>query len=238
MIRLLLIGLPILLWACQPEDSSRNTTTPSTADRDTAGPVNDFRIVPGQRAGLIHYSTSESELLRLLGASVVTTGDTVYGAEGEVFIGTTLYKGTADEAQILYRDSSQRQHPELVLIRPTLTDIDGNLLPNPKPTRWTTADGLRIGTTLHELERRNGKPFRLWGFGWDYGGNVSDWQGGRLEKGGRSLLAMTLGPPPTMTSAQQKDYEAVMGDGEFMSSLAPLQRLDPVVQVMQVTLEP
>lgn len=250
MIRLLLVGLPVLLWACQPDDSTpddstrgdstRGASTPgeSTVTSGKAAMGNDFRIVPGQRVGPVRYSTSEAELLQGLGPGIVTVGDTVYGAEGEEFVGTTLYKDTADQLQILYRDSSQRQHPELVLIRPYVTDAEGTPLPNPKPTRWSTADGLRIGTTLHELERRNGKPFRLWGFGWDYGGSVSSWRGGRLDAGAQSFLAVTLGPPSTLSPAQNKALNSVSGDGEFMSADKSMQLLGPVVQAMQVTLNP
>jgi hypothetical protein len=240
MSRIVCVCLSMLLWACQSTDSTTQTADkPSNASKGgNVSPVNDFRVMPGQRVGPIRYSTSEADLLRLLGPDVVTTGDTVYGAEGEEFIGTTLYKDTADQLQILYQDSSQRQHPELILIRPYSTDADGNPLPSLEPTRWATADGLRIGTTLTELERRNGKSFRLWGFEWDYGGAVSSWQGGRLDAGEESLLALTLAPGLNLTSVQSKALNKVLGDGEFMSSDKAMQALNPSVQVMQVTLQP
>ena len=47
---------------------------------------------------------------------------------------------------------------------------------------WTTAHGIRIGMPLAEVEKLNGKPFKLSGFDWDYGGRVTDWQGGALSK--------------------------------------------------------
>jgi hypothetical protein len=47
---------------------------------------------------------------------------------------------------------------------------------------WATANGIRIGTALAEIEQMNGKPFKLSGFDWDYGGRVTDWQDGKLSK--------------------------------------------------------
>ncbi|PRY44074.1 hypothetical protein CLV58_10343 [Spirosoma oryzae] len=238
--RLLLACLPVLLWACQPKKTTEQSSGRSDVDSVQAKmeSVNDFRIVPGLRVGPVRYSTSEAELLRLLGPAVVTVGDSIDGAEGDVLIGTTLYKNTADQLQILYQDSAQRQHPELVLIRPYVTDADGNPLPDVKPTRWSTADGVRIGMPLKELEQCNGKPFRLWGFGWDYGGSVSSWQGGRFDMGAQTMLSVTLAPPSTLSPAQTRALDTVSGDGEFMSSNQAMQLLSPVVQTMQVTLKP
>jgi len=238
--RLVLACLPILLWACQPKKAAEQTNEWSVVDsaRTKAESVNDFQIVAGLRVGPVRHSTSEAELLRLLGPDVVTVGYSIYGAEGDVLIGTTLYKDTADQLQILYQDSAQRQHPELVLIRPYVVDADGTPLPDVKPIRWSTADGVRIGMPLRELEQRNGKPFRLWGFGWDYGGSVSNWQGGRFDMGTQTMLSVMLAPPSTLSPAQTRALDSVSGDGEFMSSNQAMQLLGPVVQTMQVTLKP
>jgi hypothetical protein len=232
--------LLILLWACQPEKATEQNSERSDVDRvrTKAESVNDFQIVAGLRVGPVRHSTSEAELLRLLGPDVVTVGDSIYGAEGDVLIGTTLYKDTADQLQILYQDSAQRQHPELVLIRPYVTDADGNSLSNGKPTRWSTANGVHIGMSLKELEQCNGKPFRLWGFGWDYGGSVANWQGGRFDMGTQTMLSVTLAPPSTLSPAQTRALATVSGDGEFMSTNPSMQLLGPVVQIMQVTLKP
>ena len=44
---------------------------------------------------------------------------------------------------------------------------------HPTPTcRWQTSNGIRFGTRLTELEERNGGPFTISGFGYNYGGNV------------------------------------------------------------------
>ena len=40
------------------------------------------------------------------------------------------------------------------------------------PSKWLTPFGIRIGTPFGEVEKQNGKPFRLNGFGWDLGGSA------------------------------------------------------------------
>ena len=45
---------------------------------------------------------------------------------------------------------------------------------------WHAASGLRTGMTLAELVALNGAPVSFYGLGWDYGGTVQDWHGGRL----------------------------------------------------------
>jgi hypothetical protein len=45
---------------------------------------------------------------------------------------------------------------------------------------WTGPEGLHLGLTLAELEKRNHKPFKLKGFDKDGVATVSDWDGGAL----------------------------------------------------------
>jgi hypothetical protein len=45
---------------------------------------------------------------------------------------------------------------------------------------WTGPEGLHLGLTLPELEKRNHKPFKLKGFDKDGVATVSDWDGGTL----------------------------------------------------------
>lgn len=46
-------------------------------------------------------------------------------------------------------------------------------------TRWSVA-GVAIGTSIADVEKANGRPFRMVGFGGNSGGVVTDWKGGRL----------------------------------------------------------
>jgi hypothetical protein len=101
----------------QPQADSQAVVVSPQSDNPDQAIANDFLIVPGKQVGPIRPSTSETDLFRLLGPSVVTVGDTLYGAEGKEFLGTTLYKGTADEVQIIFTDNKKRTQPQTVLIR-------------------------------------------------------------------------------------------------------------------------
>ncbi|MEW6121493.1 MAG: hypothetical protein AB1698_02680 [Pseudomonadota bacterium] len=46
-------------------------------------------------------------------------------------------------------------------------------------TRWSVA-GVAIGSSIADVERINGRPFRIVGFGGNNGGAIVDWRGGQL----------------------------------------------------------
>src|SRR5262249_44865910 len=111
-----------------------------------------------------------------------------------------------------------------------------------KPCRWRTSDGIGFGTSLKELERRNGKPFEMMGWGtnvegYSVGGDLTSFHGGPL---GRQLscLVLTLTPQtndkgdyvPTLSA---EELAAVQG--EILSSSHPvLQKLNPRVGFMRM----
>ena len=45
---------------------------------------------------------------------------------------------------------------------------------------WVGPGGIHVGSTVAEVEAANGKSFSISGFGWDYGGYVTDLKGGKL----------------------------------------------------------
>jgi hypothetical protein len=61
--------------------------------------------------------------------------------------------------------------------------------PGEKAVAWTGPEGIHVGSTLDYIEKVNGKPFTISGFGWDYGGYAADFKGGRLDRlsGGCSI---------------------------------------------------
>lgn len=121
---------------------------------------------------------------------------TLPGPEGEEFAAWLLFPDDPARRLVVRLDEAQ-QHPVSLIVR------DG--------ASWTRADGIRLGMDTRALDALNGRPFAFSGFGWDYGGTVTDWKGGRLEHGGRSAGFVRLCEPPSPPS----DYPS--GDGEFMS---------------------
>ncbi|WP_019990066.1 hypothetical protein [Rudanella lutea] len=234
-----------LLTACQSKPDGSGATNDSTAVSDddtlattlsTEGPQtspDNFVLIPGEQAGVVRANTSEAQLIQILGAENVTKADTVWGAEGDFYIGTTLFKGTPDQAQIIWKDE-QHTRPEMVLIEADAAEI-GKAVPTASASRWATPEGLRIGSTLKEVEKLNGRAFSLYGFDWDYGGNVSSWQTGKLQDPDGKVYLNVQFAAGALSPAQEQSYQTVSGDGEFSSANPVMQRLNPTVQSISLS---
>ena len=84
-----------------------------------------------------------------------------------------LFPGTRDEAIVQLGEDKQ---PAAITVRN-------------KDARWYAPKPafVMMKASLRELEESNGRPFEFRGFGWDRGGTVTDWRGGRLEGVGARL---------------------------------------------------
>lgn len=56
---------------------------------------------------------------------------------------------------------------------------------------WNIKD-LKLGDTLEKVRAANGQPVKFYGFEWDYGGAVSSFEKGKLDKNGQCIIQMTL----------------------------------------------
>ena len=92
------------------------------------------------------------------------------GPEGEIYEATILQIQVAnavERIEIVWNDETG--HPFSVVVSGA-SSLRG---PN----------GLALEMSAAEVERVNGRPFSIYGWGWDYGGYVHDWQGGHLDRG-------------------------------------------------------
>ncbi len=202
-------------------------TLPS-APTATASP-GDFYIIPGERVGMITADATEASLKQIIGQTNVTH-EPMKLAEGDTEPGTTLFKGTANEVHIRWKDKKRWAKPDAVLIRLARNNQQATAV----QPRWLVDNGLKIGSTLKEVEKVNGKSFTLYGFGGDRAGSVSNVQGGKLRgPDGKLYLSLTLGLKP-LVPAQEKLARSVSGDREFSSALPALQKLNPTVEAMLI----
>lgn len=146
-------------------------------------------IVPGKSFGKINKENSTIEGIKALFGKDVRE-DSVYVGEGFSLPGLIVFPGQKNEVQIGY-EPDQGDKPTFIRIQQEGTD-------------WKTIGGITIGSTLEEVEKVNGVGFSFMGFGWDYGGTVTEWYDGKLEG-----LMMTLAPA---TENLDKRY---FGDIEF-----------------------
>ncbi len=96
-------------------------------------------------------------------------------------------------------------------------------------SRWKTAHGVSLGVCLKQFESRNGRPFKLTGFGWDYSGTTTSWENGSLAvelDGGHGRLLIRLDSPPRK-DISDKELEEVAGDRDFSSQHPVMQKLNP-----------
>jgi hypothetical protein len=179
----------------------------------------EWQITSGH-AGPVNDETSEEELRQRYGVAVESTRIDI--GEGETAAGAVLYPGDSlRRVEIVWQDSVRRRRPARFMIRGS-------------KTLWRLDRGISLGTTLQELERLNGRPFVLAGFGWDYAGVVTDWKGGALDT---ALAGVKLYLDPGPAQYQSKPYSEVLGDRDYSSSLPPMQQLNPRVATIFVDFE-
>jgi hypothetical protein len=135
-------------------------------------------ILASGEKGSINLHTTRKDLIRAYGASNVTDQDADVG-EGEMQPLTVLFAGDPQRRiELLWKDPGKKTEPAFATIRG-------------RASRWHAVHGISLGTTLPELERINGRPFRfaLTNDGTDMAEEHISWQGGLLEKTFKEMAA-------------------------------------------------
>jgi hypothetical protein len=97
---------------------------------------------------------------------------------------------------------------------------------------WIAPGELHLGLTLAELEKLNGKPFKLSGFDRDHVATLSDWDGGTLSAlAGGCKVGISLRADPKTPAAT---LGALPADRAFASSDASLRAANPTVSEILV----
>ena len=123
---------------------------------------------------------------------------------------TKVFPGTKNEAIVYWADSAY--HKKIGFIT-TYSEGSG----------WHTTDSLKIGSSVKELLRLNGKGIRFSGFEWDYGGTIISYNNGKFEK---SPVNFEL-----EKRYQENDTSmALMGDIELSSDSPEVQKeIDKII---------
>lgn len=186
---------------------------------------NSYLIVPGVRVGAITPRSSEADLKRIYGQKNVRYADVGTG-EGETMPGVVIYPDDSTRTiQIIWKDAQRKRFPQSVHL-----GGDGGSV-------WKTAQGITLGISLRQLERINGRAFTLSGFGWDYGGTIDSWKGGKLARafGNDERVTIRLGWRETKPKLTLKQSQSVMGELEFSSRHRIMQRINPRIQQIIIT---
>jgi hypothetical protein len=163
-------------------------------------------------------NASHADLVKAFGSGNVIYQD-IDGVKGEKIKASVLYPNDAKaKLEIIWGDEKAR--------RPTIRARD--------QSAWASANGIRIGMAIADIEKMNGKPFTLSGFDWDYGGRVKDWQGGELAKPlpGGCIVGVEFVHPEDSPEA---NLTKVSGDGDFRSDDADMRAVEPYVAVVTIS---
>ena len=132
--------------------------------------------------------------------------------------------GTKINATILYPNDARRRLEVLWNNEAGRNDV-AIIAINGK-SQWVAPKGLKLGLAIAALEKANGKPFKLSGFGADGAASVLGWEGGALAslpggcKVGMRLLA---------DSKSSEDTRGAAADKEYLSNDPNVRALKPTV---------
>ncbi|MDD5542278.1 MAG: hypothetical protein PHX83_03820 [Acidobacteriia bacterium] len=190
-----------------------------------------WQIIPGKCLGKINVGTNEADLVRIFGRGNVRREDLDIG-EGGTVPGTVLYPEDNEKRVEIFWKNQQWQIPTEARIR-------GNA------SVWKTRKGISLGMSLKEIERLNGKPFRLYGFGWDGSGLWGDCDKGRLKemrcedshgRGQGGEMSISFSPDPKWQAS--RTYYRVSGERIFSSGHPSMQTMNPRIYELSIYLQP
>jgi hypothetical protein len=224
--KLALLAALVSLAGCRASGKRPPVPAHSTiGDTSTTGrPArhrDDWHLDPRDSSAVIAAQSSEAELRERFGKAEIRSIRIELG-EGETAPGTALFpEDSLRRLEILWQDTLNRRRPSRIILRGDRS-------------RWQVGPSISLSTSLGELEQVNGKPFTLAGFGWDYAGVVTSWNGGALDS---SLAGVKLYLDPGPAQYESAPYSQVLGDKDFSSDLPAMQQLSPKVRTIFIDFE-
>jgi hypothetical protein len=162
-------------------------------------------------------NATHASLVKAFGPGNVTVQKVGIG-EGETVTASVIFpRDKARRVEVLWIDEKRRRKPSEIRVS--------------TGSRWRTAQGVAVGMPLAEVESINGKPFLMYGFGWDYGGTANEWQEGALAaKSGECVLWLRF------DQTQRTDAD-IDGERSFSSDDAGMRSAKPVVDEIMLRFE-
>jgi len=217
---LLLVG--VLLLFCSPAFAGANSTAAKASSTATAPSIPRV-IEPGARLGPVTAASTLDNLRAALGKRNVSL-EMVQAEDGKGKVsGAVLYPGDAKKRiELAWGDTLTKSRPRWARVRNTAN-------------WWHTPAGVRVGTTLRDLEKLNGRAFTVTSF---RSGErrivVHSWNKGNLadEMGKKTHVWLAV---PTATTKSQM---VPLSQGTLLpSGDPPLRRLNPHVTEISTKFE-
>lgn len=168
----------------------------------------DSTLVTDSSWGAINKKTDIEELKMIFGEANVVD-ERICGPECVDSIDVTkVYRET--NKQLIIHWADDRYHKTIYMIESSA-----------EAAPYHTSTGLKIGSTMQELLNENGQPITFLGFGWDYGGNITSFNKGNLE---RSNIKFRLDLPGEV------EDQAMFGDTELSTVMPDVKEyLDQII---------
>lgn len=158
--------------------------------------------------GAFAKDTSQAKLTAAFGAKNVTFKE-VDGAEGSKEKATVLFDDDPTKRIVVF------WHDEKNRARPSMISVGA-------PSLWTGPGGIGNGMKLTDVEKLNGKPFKLAGFDWDGGGFVRELDGKLKPANGCNLVIRF---EPGIANPLPARYAEITGDRTILSNNKVLRRV-------------
>jgi hypothetical protein len=148
-----------------------------------------------------------------------------YDSRNVVFGDVDGPDGAKIKASILFPNDPKRRLE--VVWNNDATRSDMSVIAINGKSQWVAPKGLKLGLTLPALEKANGRPFKVSGFGADGSASVAGWEGGALSalpggcRVGIRLVADSRASPDARST--------VAGSKEFLSNDATVLAVKPSV---------
>jgi hypothetical protein len=141
-----------------------------------------------------------------------------FGAKDVVFRQVDGAEGSKENATVLFDDDPTKRvvvfwHDEKARARPSMISVSA-------PSLWTGPGGIGNGMKLTDVEKLNGKPFKLAGFDWDGGGFVRELDG-KLKPAACNLVIRF---EPGIANPLPARYAEITGDKTILSGNKLLRR--------------
>lgn len=191
-----------------PINPQQKKDTANTAITDTV--INTQRLITCEGVGPIKFTDSYNTLEKKFGKKNLQQ-DSVF-TEGEFQgLSTIVWPNTAKQVTVYWLD-----------IEPPFKKIM-SLMVEGKKSEWHLPNGLKVGMTLPEIVKLNGgKQINFYGFGWDYGGSISNFGNGDIAKNYPCVGGILL----PHKDISEKDSRKILGDKEINSSVRELSKYD------------
>jgi hypothetical protein len=158
---------------------------------------------------LLNYH-SEEALIKVFGKSAITRAEEFSSeVEGSWWV-SVLFQGTKNEVRFLWSDGSKYEIPYKIYHSGSASF---NYLSD-----WKTSEGIRLGTTIPELEKLNNGAFTFYGFAWNFEGQVNWTDQARHAKG----VYVSLRIPEEKRIKQIEDDQEILSDSELAKQTKPI----------------